>query len=76
MSSTSEATALHVTHPFDDEDNVSLHHLFTSFCNNVALGQWELARASLRALFRRREELGKPLKEILRALIDQPHVQW
>jgi zinc finger FYVE domain-containing protein 26 len=61
-----------ISHPFDRESQLSLEHLFTSFCNHVTLGQWELARACLRGLYEKRKLLNKPLKEILRALIDQP----
>lgn len=62
-----------VTHPFDREEEVSVEQLFTSFCNHLSLGQWELTRVCLRGLFERRNQLNKPLKEILRAIIDQPH---
>ena len=61
-----------VSHPFDREEEVSLQQLFTAFCNHLTLGQWELARVCFRGLFDSRSELGKPLKEILRAVIDQP----
>lgn len=61
-----------VNHQFDRENEVSLEQLFTSFCNHVTLGQWELARVCLRGLYERRKQLEKPLKEVLRALIDQP----
>ena len=62
-----------VTYPFDREEEVSLEQLFTSFCNHLCLGQWELTRVCLRGLFEKRNQLKKPLKEILRAVIDQPH---
>ena len=62
-----------VTHPFDREEENSLDYLFTSFCNHLTLGQWELTRVCLRGLFQQRDKLNKPLKEILRAVIDQPH---
>lgn len=62
-----------VTHPFDREEEVSEEQLFTSFCNHLTLGQWELTRVCLRGLHKKRNELKKPLKEILRAIIDQPH---
>ena len=62
-----------VTHPFDREEEVSLEQLFTSFCNHLTLGQWELTRVCLRGLFKKRHQLKKPLKEILRAIVDQPH---
>ncbi|XP_048586399.1 zinc finger FYVE domain-containing protein 26-like isoform X2 [Nematostella vectensis] len=61
-----------ITFPFDREKSVSLELLFNSFCNHITLGQWELARVCLRSLSEQRQQLGKPLKEILRALIDQP----
>ena len=61
-----------VSHPFDREEEVSLQQLFTAFCNHLTLGQWELARVCLRGLFDKRHQLNKPLKEILRAIIDQP----
>lgn len=62
-----------VAHPFDREEEDSLQQLFTSFCNHLTLGQWELTRQCLRGLFDQRNTLNKPLKEILRAIIDQPN---
>lgn len=62
-----------VAHPFDREEEDSLQQLFISFCDHLTLGQWELARLCLRGLFEQRNTLNKPLKEILRAIIDQPH---
>ena len=62
-----------VTHPFDREEEVSLEELFTSFCNHLTLGQWEMTRVCLRRLFKKRNELKRPVKEIMRAIIDQPH---
>lgn len=62
-----------VTHPFDREEEVSVEQLFTSFCNHLTLGQWELTRVCLQGLFKKGNQLKKPLNEILRAIIDQPH---
>lgn len=64
---------LPLSHPFDREEETSLQQLFTAFCNHLTLGQWELARVCLRGLFEQRDKLEKPLKEIMRAIIDQPH---
>ena len=63
-----------ISHPFDQETRVEVQQLFTFFSNNLALGQWELARVCLRGLCQKQKALGKPLKEIVRAVIDQPHV--
>jgi len=61
-----------VQHPFDKEDELSLQHLYKSLWNHVTLGQWELARVCLGKLYKSRKLLKKPLKDILRAVIDRP----
>ena len=63
-----------ITHPFDEENHVEIEQLFTFFCNCLTLGQWELARVCLRDLFQKQKKLGKPFKDVVRAVIDQPHV--
>lgn len=63
-----------VNHPFDKEIEASLSHLYRSFCNHVTLGQWELARVCLKQLYTSRQLLKKPLKDVLRAVIDRPNL--
>lgn len=70
MSELCDANFVH--HPFDNEDEVSLRHLYKSLWNHVTLGQWELARVCLGKLYRARTLLKKPLKDVLRAVIDRP----
>ena len=42
------------SHPFGRENEVSIRQLLKFFCNNLYLGQWELARACLVELYDQR----------------------
>lgn len=46
------ALSQHKHHPFGKENTVSGQQLFVSFCNNLYLGQWELARSCAQKLAR------------------------
>ena len=50
--------------PFGQEYETSTHQLFTSFCNNLHLGQWELARSYAQQLRDRRDVTGKDIDAI------------
>lgn len=65
-------------HPFGQEASVSLKQLFVAFCNNLKLGQWELARACLISLHAQNEtDSGVPQAvDLLQALAKNPHNTW
>ncbi len=63
-------------HPFGQEEHVSAEQLFKSFCNNLYLGQWELARACGLRLseiedFERRRP--QDITEVLKAVVRHPY---
>lgn len=60
-------------HPFGRENEVAVGQLWKFFCNNVYLGQWELARAVAKELYQQREVLGSSVTDILRRIIENPY---
>ena len=62
---------------FKDVRNVvgeeeSIKYLFRFFCNNLYLGQWQLAKASLQQLFREKEATAVPISEVLKDVASYP----
>ncbi|KAJ8044497.1 Zinc finger FYVE domain-containing protein 26 [Holothuria leucospilota] len=64
-------------HPFGDEEEVSKIQLFVALCNNLQLGQWELARACILSLYARKEDkcdsTFPAVDDLLKALVENPH---
>ena len=65
-------------HPFGKEEQVSRQQLFVAFCNNLYLGQWELARACAQRLaklsFRTNEsDENLNITEVLKAVVRYPY---
>ena len=60
-------------HPFGRENEVSLRQLFNFFCNNLQLGQWELARACIDELHGQRELLQVSVRDKLRSIAENPY---
>ena len=60
-------------HPFGRENEISAQQLVTFFCNNVYLGQWELANACIHELESQKEILGVDVVEILREISCVPY---
>ncbi|XP_019625924.1 PREDICTED: zinc finger FYVE domain-containing protein 26-like [Branchiostoma belcheri] len=61
------------SHPFGREEEVAVSQLFVCFCNNVSLGQWELARACVDQLHTHREKTPCNIQHILKAIADHPY---
>ncbi|XP_078590684.1 zinc finger FYVE domain-containing protein 26-like isoform X2 [Branchiostoma floridae x Branchiostoma japonicum] len=61
------------SHPFGREEAVAVSQLFVCFCNNVSLGQWELARACVEQLHRCREKTPCDIQDILKAIAQHPY---
>lgn len=59
--------------PFGRENVVSSEHLFTFFCNNLYLGQWEQARAALLQLDREQRLTNIDIRELVESVIRKPH---
>ena len=62
---------------FKDVRNVvgeeeSIKYLFRFFCNNLYLGQWQLAKASLQQLFREKKATAVPISEVLKDVASYP----
>ena len=57
---------------FGREYEVSTFQLFTSFCNNLHLGQWELARSSIDQLRLGRDLMGIGIDYILGNIAENP----
>jgi hypothetical protein len=60
-------------HNFGNEYQDSLKHLFTFFCNNISLGQWEAARACLDDLLASKDA---QFKSLLLDIIANPAIYW
>ncbi|CAH1262608.1 ZFYVE26 [Branchiostoma lanceolatum] len=61
------------SHPFGREEEVAVGQLFVCFCNNVSLGQWELARACVEQLHNYREKTPCSIQDILKAIAEHPY---
>ena len=64
------------SHPFGRENEVSLKSLYQFFCNNIYLGQWELARACIKELNDQCDLLGIDIKDTLKDLALNGNVTW
>ena len=63
-------------HPFGKEEQVSREQLFVSFCNNLYLGQWELARACAQRLDKLKtneSDENVNITEVLKAVVRYPY---
>ena len=60
-------------HPFGREDEVSCEQLFKFFCNNLHLGQWELARACIPQLHKQKSALHGNVENVLDDVIGNPY---
>ena len=61
-----------IEYPFGKEYEVSAFQLFTSFCNNLHLGQWELARSSIFQLRNQRKLLDRNIDQTIRTISENP----
>jgi hypothetical protein len=59
---------------FDNDSNRQL--LFQHFCNNLYLGQWELARACIEELNLECHGLDKSISSVLKDIARQPFNKW
>ena len=64
------AEILSMKYPFGREHEASIQLLFRSFCNNLFIGQFECARASIKELHSQSSFLRHPVKEILKRALD------
>lgn len=58
------------------DGSLSSQILYKFFCNNLRLGQWELARACIETLVGRNDKCGEQVKEILKDIIEEPLTHW
>lgn len=61
---------------YKHEGSLSGQLLYKFFCNNIRLGQWELARACIETLLRKDGKYGKPISELLKDIIEEPLAYW
>ena len=59
-------------HNFGKEIETSIRQLFTFFCNNINLGQWQIAKACLKQLHSNKKNLKSDLNEVLNSVVDNP----
>ncbi|XP_069118425.1 uncharacterized protein [Argopecten irradians] len=59
--------------PYKEERRYSVKRLFRYFCNNLNLGQWEVARTCLHQLHHESKLIGRNIREILRDIIENPY---
>ncbi|XP_077991490.1 zinc finger FYVE domain-containing protein 26-like [Glandiceps talaboti] len=63
-----------MTHPFGKEEAVSAEQRFRFFCNNLRLGQWELARSCIKQCQSHQNEVSKTtIKDILNTAVECPY---
>ena len=62
----------HNEDPNDSAKIQSVKNLFKFFCNNLYLGQWQLARASLQQLHKDSEITSLPISEVLKDVATYP----
>ena len=63
-------------HQFGREIETSQHQLFTYFCNNFYLGQWQMAKACLKQLHSSKTNFKFDLTTLLRDVIENPQKYW
>ena len=62
-----------VQHPFGRENEVSVRRLLYSFCNNLYLGQWELAEACTNELHEQRDLDKGDITSLLEDIVSYPY---
>lgn len=66
--------ALHsFTFPVGKENEHSVKLLFKFFCNNLYLGQWELARACISRLHSEKQHLTVAIRDVLIDIVKYPY---
>ena len=65
---------LSIEHNFGKEIETSIHQLFNYFCNNINLGQWQIAKACLKSLDSNRKNFKFDFNQILMDLIENPEI--
>jgi len=68
----SRMSVLEIRHEFVDVDARNLEQLYQTFCNQIHLGQWELAKTCLQILHQKRLQLNTNLEEFLTDIIRNP----
>ena len=58
--------------PYESRKQQSVENLFKFFCNNLYLGQWQLAKASLQQLHRERGATSQPISEVVKDVATYP----
>ena len=58
--------------PFGKEEELSVNAQLTAFCNNVYLGQWEMARALADQLKQQNHNTLKDIHAIIQHIISRP----
>ena len=64
--------ARHLSHPFGRENKVAVEKLFTFFCNNLHLGQWELAQACANGLNQQKQLLEIDILKYIKDIVANP----
>ena len=67
---------LSLEHHFGKEVETSFHQLFTYFCNNINLGQWQMARACLKQLDANKKLFKTDFRSMLAEIIENPQLYW
>jgi hypothetical protein len=71
-----ENIIMSLEHYFGKEVETSINQLFVSFCNNISIGQWQLAKACLRQLDANKKSLKFDLNAIMTSIIANPQLYW
>ena len=58
---------------FDHGEKIAIDLLFKSFCNNLYLGQWYLAKSCVNELYTRKNETGINIRDVLISLAKHPY---
>lgn len=65
---------LSIEHYFGKEIETSFQQLFIYFCNNINLGQWQVAKACLKQLDANKKSFKYDLDSVLSDIIENPEV--
>jgi zinc finger FYVE domain-containing protein 26 len=65
---------LSIEHYFGKEIETSFQQLFIYFCNNINLGQWQVAKACLKQLDANKKSFKYDFDSVLSDIIDNPEV--
>ncbi len=63
-------------HNFGNEFQTSIKQLFQFFCNNLNIGQWELAKSCLDQLMLNNDNFNFDINQLLIDIIVNPTLYW